>query len=125
MQEALLEPNPQASLRVYAVWYNMFPGDSRDRWRAELLADSRVTHYWDEQRAVGTLYFQNLTQFWERRAPETAPPQDLILWDAYLLYTPDEQWSDRLPDVVSWGATILLTQDRLTRDLQNLLTRQR
>lgn len=123
MQTALIDPHANASLRVYAVWFNMFPGDARDRWRADLLTDPRVLHYWDEQRSVGSLYFQNLTQIWDRRAPETITPQDLILWDAYLLYPPDAQWTDRPPDLVSWGATILQTSERLTRDLQNLLTR--
>ena len=123
MQEELLERHAAAPLRVYAVWYNMFPGDSRERWRHDLLPDSRVAHYWDEPRAVGQLYFQSLPRIWERRAPETAPPQDLILWDAYLLYAADARWDEQPPDIVRWGATILLARERLKRDLDALLTR--
>lgn len=119
----MLGPNPNPALRVYAVWYNMFPGDSRERWRPDLLSDSRVTHYWDQPRAVGLVYFQDLTRMWERRAPETVPPQDLILWDAYLLYGADARWDQQPPDVVSWGSTILMVRDRLKQDLSGILKR--
>ena len=123
VQQALLGPNANARVRVYAVWFNMFPGDARQRWRDDLLSDTRVAHYWDEQRLVGRLYFQGLPQIWEKRAAETVPPEDLVLWDAYLLYAPNAQWRDQPPDVVSWGATILRTADRLTRDLETVLNR--
>ena len=121
MQTSLLDSNPNARLRVYAVWYNMFPGDSRAKWPPDLLTDGRVVHYWDERQLVGNMYFQNLPQIWERRAPETAPPADLILWDAYLLYEPTIRWDDAPPGVVSWGSSILQTQDRLMRDLEAIL----
>jgi hypothetical protein len=121
VQTSLLDSNPDARLRVYAVWYNMFPGDSREKWPANLLTDPRVAHYWDERKLVGTTYFQNLPQIWERRAPDTAAPSDLILWDAYLLYEPKVLWDDAPPSVVSWGSTILQTQDRLVHDLEPVL----
>lgn len=123
VQQALLAPNKNAQLRVYAVWFNMFPGDAREHWRGDLLTDARVAHYWDEQGSVGRLYFQSLPQIWEKRAADTITPQDLALWDAYLLYAPDTQWNDQPPDVVSWGATILLTREKLTRDFNEILTR--
>ena len=119
----MLSPNQNARLRVYAVWFNMFPGDAREHWRADLLNDARVAHYWDEQRSVGRLYFQTLPQIWDKRAGGTLTPQDLALWDAYLLYAPDAQWNDQPPDVVSWGATILLTRERLERDFKEILSR--
>ena len=108
---------------MYAVWFNMFPGDSRNYWPADLLTDRRVVHLWDEERSVGQLYFQLLPQIWEKRAVGTVPPQDLTLWDAYLLYGPDARWLDKPPDVISWGSTILLTLDRLNRDLKEALKR--
>ena len=123
VQQTLLAPNENARLRVYAVWFNMFPGDARDHWRRDLLTDARVVHYWDEQQSVGRLYFQALPRIWERRAPDTITPQDLALWDAYLLYARDAQWNDQPPDVVSWGATILLTREKLTRDFKEILPR--
>ena len=70
-QEALLARNEQPALRVYAVWFNMFPGDSREYWRPDLLTDSRVVHLWDDERSVGRLYYQLLPKIWERRAVGT------------------------------------------------------
>jgi hypothetical protein len=67
------------------------------------------------------MYFQNLTQIWEKRAPGTGTPDDLIIWDAYLLYEPRVRWDDAPPGVVSWGSTILQTQERLEQDLRKLL----
>ncbi len=122
-QDALLARSEQPALRVYAVWFNMFPGDSREYWRADLLTDSRVVHLWDDERSVGRLYYQLLPKIWERRAVGTIPPQDLTLWDAYLLYAPEARWIDEPPDVISWGSTILLTLDRLNRDLKEALKR--
>jgi len=123
VQQTLLEPNPNARLRVYAVWFNMFPGDAREQWRSDLLNDARVVHYWDEQKSVGRFYFQTLPLIWERRAPGTMTPQDLALWDAYLLYGPDARWNDQPPEMISWGATILLTREKLARDFNQILTR--
>jgi len=121
VQSSLLDSNANARLRVYAVWYNMFPGDSREKWPAALLTDPRVVHYWDEQKLIGNMYFHDLPQMWDKRAADTAAPSDLILWDAYLLYEPKVRWDDAAPSVVSWGSTILQTQDRLVRDLESVL----
>jgi len=122
VQRTLLSPRPDAPLRVYAIWFNMYPGDARDRWREELLPDARVRHYWDEQRAIGRLYLQMLPRMWPMRATNTVVPQSDALWDAYLLYGSDVEWDDQPPDVVIWGSTILRTHDSLERDLQITLT---
>ena len=41
-RENVLETNRDAPLRVYAVWFNMYPGDEREHWRTDLLIDARV-----------------------------------------------------------------------------------
>ena len=71
----------------------------------------------------GVCTFKALPVIWERRAPGTLTPQDLALWDAYLLYGPDARWNDQPPDMISWGATILLTREKLARDFKQILTR--
>ena len=58
MQQTVLAPNVKAPVRVYAIWFNMYPGDAQQRWRSDLLPDVRVRHYWDEPRAIGRLYLQ-------------------------------------------------------------------
>jgi ABC-type multidrug transport system fused ATPase/permease subunit len=50
-----LSKNADPDLRVYAVWFNMLFGDSRERWDGDGVTDPRVRHFWDEQRLVGTL----------------------------------------------------------------------
>ena len=39
----------------------MLASDSESKWPAKLLADKRVTHYWDDGRVVGTWYGENVT----------------------------------------------------------------
>jgi len=121
VQQALLDPQPDARLRVYAVWFAMYPDDARDQWRARLLPDERVAHFWDEPRSVGTLLFRNLPGFWEKRAAETKQPVDGVLWDSWLLFGPDARWDDEAPPLVSWGYTILMTRTRLERDFHRIL----
>ena len=65
-----IQVDPQ--LRVYAIWFNMYPGDSRQRWPDTLLTDARVRHYWDEGRGIGQLYLKLLPAMWSKRSPDTA-----------------------------------------------------
>jgi len=121
VQQTLLAKAPDAPLRVYAVWFKMYPGDARERWRPELLGDVRVRHYWDEERFVGRGFLQVLPRLWALRAPETVLSQADALWDAYLLYRTDARWDEEPPTALSWGATILQTQETLQRDIAPLL----
>jgi hypothetical protein len=121
VQQTLLGPNLNAPLRVYAVWFNMYPGDARVRWRAELLTDARVRHYWDEQRSVGRVFLQILPRLWPVRAPETVLSQADALWDTYLLYPADARWDEEPPSAFSWGTTILQTKESLDRNVLQLL----
>ena len=121
MQQTLLGPHREAPLRVYAVWFNMYPGDARERWRPTLLPDARVRHYWDEPRSIGRLYLQLLARLWPSRAAESVVPQADALWDAYLLYAADARWDDDPPAVISWGSTILETQQTLEHDILRLV----
>ena len=99
----------------------MYPGDAREHWRPQLLTDTRVRHYWDDQRSVGRLFLQILPRLWPVRAVETVPPQADALWDAYLLYPGDARWEDEPPNVFSWGSTILQTKETLDQSMRQLL----
>ena len=77
MQNEILSTNPSADLRVYAVWFDMYPGDARWRWDGDGMTDPRVAHFWDEQKAVGTWFSANLTH---RGSPT---------WDFFAVYPPD------------------------------------
>jgi hypothetical protein len=106
VQNEILARNPAADLRVYAVWFNMFPGDARWRWDGDGLVDPRVAHFWDEQKTVGSWFSANLT---DRGSPT---------WDFYALYPPDVR-DLRAPS--STGGTIAGRRDQLRAALQPLV----
>jgi hypothetical protein len=119
----LAAPNTDRQLRVYAIWFNMYPGDSRQRWPDALLTDARVRHYWDEGRGIGQLYLNALPAMWSKRSPDTVVPEADALWDAYMLYRPDAQWGDQHPEVVAWGYPILRTSETLVQELDRITKR--
>ena len=119
-QQELLNRQSRTGLRVYAVWFNMYPGDAREKWPSTLLTDPRVIHYWDEARAVGTAYLAHVPAMFERRAPATLPPAADAMWDAYFVYAPGDEWQNPLPVPVSWGYPIMVTRDQLLRAVDTL-----
>ena len=51
-QDELLAKNPGADVRVFVIWFRMYPGDAQSKWPRELLTDRRVEHRWDEPKTV-------------------------------------------------------------------------
>jgi hypothetical protein len=109
VQHSLLDAHPEAGLRVYAVWFSMYPTDTRDRWPNDVLTDGRVVHWWDEGKVVGRWYARHL-RLQTDRSPGSI---GTILWDAYLVYGPEARWTDVPTGLRRWGRTILQTRDRL------------
>jgi hypothetical protein len=122
-QQELLDHQSQAPLRVYAVWFNMYPGDAREKWPSTLFNDSRVIQYWDEARTIGTRYLSHLPAMMERRAAATLPPTADAMWDAYFVYAANDQWQEPVPMPVLWGYPIMVTRDQLLRELETLVTK--
>jgi hypothetical protein len=105
IQEYFLKRNPGLNLKVYAVWYEMYPGDSPDDFPAarKMMPDKRVTHYWDQAKDVGRWYYGLV-------------PTDTkgdIEWDAFYLYGANSVWTDRPTGMLTWGRTILEDRRRL------------
>ncbi|MFN7970951.1 MAG: hypothetical protein U0166_01135 [Acidobacteriota bacterium] len=111
MQKDLLEKNADANIKVYAVWFNMYPGDERSTWPSGLLPDPRVTHFWDESKVVGT---------WYPAHSKEGTPGD-VLWDAFLLYPRGVKWADAATTPTTWGRPIVKDRERLATDLPNVL----
>jgi len=101
----------------------MYPGDTRSKWPSTLLTDSRVTHHWDERRALGTAYLLNLTTMLDRRAEATLMPTADAMWDAFYVYGAEGRWGDPMPLPIAWGYPIMVTRDRLSREVDALLAR--
>ena len=103
----------------------MYPGDARRKWPPTLLTDQRVTHYWDERRTLGTTYLSNLPAMLDRRAEATMQPTADVMWDAFYLYAPGDQWRDPLPLPIRWGYPIMPTREELARELDALPYKRR
>jgi hypothetical protein len=106
VQQEILSKNANADLKVYAVWFNMLVGDSRRGWDGARLRDQRVTHLWDERKAVGNWFSANVTH--DRG----------ITWDFYALYGPD---SADLARPTSMGGTIISRSSQLRNGIESLL----
>jgi hypothetical protein len=121
VQQDLLQHYSDPALRVYAVWFNMYPGDARSKWPDSLLIDPRVLHYWDEDRISGKQYLTHLPAMLDRRAPETMTPSADAMWDAYYVYPRGEHWRGPVPLPASWGYPIMVTREQLVEQADALL----
>ena len=117
-----MDKYPQANLKVYAIWFNMMPNDSRAKWSAHLLTDARVVHRWDEPKAVGTWFAPRTEAIRQQLGPDSAWGQGDILWDSYLLYGADAKWDAEPTGLIHWGRTIVAGRETLRGDFQRLFT---
>jgi hypothetical protein len=119
VQEQIMAQYPDADLRVYAIWFNMFPGDARSRWRPDLLTDPRVIHRWDEGKVVGRWYGERMSALRPKLTAESNWNGE-ILWDAYVLYSPKAGWDDAPNGVIHLGRTIVAARETLRIDAERL-----
>ena len=116
MQE-LLQRQPQANLVVHAVWFEALPlADTRERWPADLLIDSRVVHHWDAGRAVPR-FFGSDPAF---RGKGLIGWRG-VMWDTYLLFGRDARWAERPAPLAGGGYTIIAASQQLAKELESAL----
>ena len=120
VQKELLDKYPHANLKVYAVWFSMMPNDSRGKWSANLLTDSRVIHRWDEPKVVGTWFAPRTEAIRPQLAPDSAWGKGEVLWDSYLLYGADARWDEAPSGLIHWGRTIVAGRETLKTDFEKL-----
>jgi len=82
-------------VRVYVVWFNMLPGDSRELVDRRVLNDRRVTNYYDPSRVVGSWFADHVDG------------GGGIVWDAYYLYGPDASWTAQPDPLISSGGSVI------------------
>jgi hypothetical protein len=70
-------------LRAYVVWEPVYPQDKREaaEQSASLIADPRVTHFWEDGRSIGNA-FQKAVGL------ESSPA-----WDVILVFSGDKRWT--------------------------------
>lgn len=125
MQSEILEQHAEAELRVYAVWFNMYPGDARSKWPATLLTDPRVTHWWDEPKAVGEWYGRHKDAMRDRLTTDSNGAGGDVLWDSYLLYDSTARWNESPTGLIHWGRTIVAARETLRADIERLFALSR
>jgi len=120
VQTELLDAYPDAKLRVYAVWFDMMPNDSRATWPATAMPDSRVVHLWDQPKAVGTWFAARAATIRPKLSADSKWADDEVLWDAALLYRPDARWTGRPTGLIRWTRTIVAGRKTLAADFARL-----
>jgi hypothetical protein len=123
VQKELLDKYSNANLRVYAVWFNMMPADSRAKWSANLLTDSRVIHRWDEPKTLGRWFGPRTAVMKSQLTPDSTWNDGDVLWDAYLLYGADAKWDAEPAGLINWGRTIVAARESLRTDFEKLFAR--
>ena len=107
MQENILEANPEAELDVYVVWEPMLGARRHHADDAmELISDSRVQHYWNDDFIVGE-------HFKDHHFGRTA-------WDIYFLYGPEAVWQEEPEPLIISGFTVIRKRQALQDALLEL-----
>jgi hypothetical protein len=96
VQREIMEAEPAAGLRVYAVWVPFSGGTSQaaDVSR-RVLPDPRVVQFWDGSALTSEWFAENVDH-------SSAPA-----WDVYYLLGSEATWADVPGPIVSSGATII------------------
>ena len=109
MQTQLLIDYSSEQIRVYAVWLQMYPSVSRDKWDQTLMPDPRVKHFWDGELDVARWFARQVDGY------------EGVSWDMYYLYGPDAKWETIPSALISSGGTIYHERERLKAQLLALL----
>jgi hypothetical protein len=113
-------------VRVFAVWFRMYPGDSESRWPRGIFTDPRVQQRWDEPKMAGRWFLDNLGDLKPARRVEGRFPQRVdAMWDTWMLFDRKATWKERPGGLVSWGYTIMATRAQLQEDLESLAAASR
>ena len=109
MRENILDVEKSQDLRVYAVWLNQRVTDERGAIDESILADPRVTQYWDGEGITGTHFADS----------------DLgglgysgFVYDVFYVFGPDAAWLDDPAPLAGSGGPVLFEGDKLLAALK-------
>lgn len=109
MQTQLLKDYSSDQLRVYAVWLQMLPTVTRDKWDVTLMPDPRVMHFWDGQLEVARWFAKQVDGY------------EGVSWDMYYLYGPEAVWETIPAPLAGSGGTIYREREMLRTQVSGLL----
>lgn len=94
VQKEVLAQIDSDKLKVYVVWINRFPGDSRKAAQeaTQLVSDKRAGHFWDGTGAVGKLFGRTVK----------LPREKTFAWDVYFVFGPKAEWTADPPIPTFW-----------------------
>jgi hypothetical protein len=114
-------PRPKRDIRVFTVWFRMYPGDEESRWPRELFTDSRMQQRWDEPKTAGRWFLDHLHDLQPAHSVSGKFPQRVdAMWDTWMLFDRKARWTDRPDGLLSWGYPIMATRGQLQEDLDAL-----
>lgn len=105
-----MNAHPNAKLAVFAIWLPMLAGDSRSAWDSNVLADPRVTEFWDGDRIAG--------KWFNDKGPGALGYPGGIVWDAYYAFPDDSTWTNEPSRVLASGSDIIDHVSGLERDFE-------
>jgi hypothetical protein len=110
VQREILQNNPAANLRVYAIWVPFLGGTSEAAGVSRrVLSDPRVLQLWDGSALTSEWFATNVEH------------SSVPAWDVYYLYGPDAMWEGAPGPLVSSGGTIIGRSSELKQAITPLL----
>ncbi len=109
MQEQILDQEQSQQLQIYAVWLNQRSTDERGAIDESILADPRVTQYWDGEGITGTYFAKN----------------DLgglgfsgFVYDVYYVFGPDATWANEPAPLADSGVPVIAEIEELLAEIR-------
>ena len=112
MREHVLDAEPSSELRVYAVWLHQRITDERGEIDESILADPRVTQYWDAEGITGTFFAE---------IDLGGLGASGFVYDSYYVFTGDARWDEAPAPLAGAGAPVISSGEELVAKLQELL----
>jgi hypothetical protein len=100
----VLSAEASADVRFFVVWVNRGIGDDRDSIDPSLLADERVTQYWDADGITGTSFAED---------DLGGVGAEGFVYDVYYVFGPDASWGN----VAQAGQPVVARIDQLLAQL--------
>jgi hypothetical protein len=129
VKQEIVDAGGNANVRVYFVWMPMLPTDDKPAAlkMARSLTAEHAFHFYDAERLVGIRFVEDHFDahmkkalsalaadhpLRERLASHTAAPaKERPLWDALLMFSPEAQWNQVLPEPNWWTRQVGFTEN--------------